>query len=221
MAGKNPDFKRPRIVSALLGIGLVAQAALEAGLSLFLWQNGSDEATLTGAFARLAGERGISGSSVAEGYITLTYAVMVLGILTFVLLCFWLWRSVNNADEAGAHMNYEPGWAIGWWFVPFANLWKPFDMMCELYSASQNPRSWSVDRRPTLVIAWWLFNITAGVIGVIIRFSSMSGNADTGWLLSLLYAAGATRLILLLAVVLRVNSFQNRLQSRPGVEQVF
>ncbi len=193
-------------------IGLVLQIVVEAVLAFLFWRGG---------ITQLAGERGTSPVNIANAYVVVAYGLSALSILTFIALAFWLWRSVDNADEAGAHMNYGPGWAIGWWLIPLANLWKPFDMLCELYSASQAPQAWSVEKRPGLVILWWLVHIAAIVLAMVVRFAVMSGTVDISTPSACMYTVGAIRLVLLLAIILRINGFQKRLQTRPGVERLF
>ena len=60
--------------------------------------------------------------------------LMIPGILLF---CVWIRRANVNADALVASgMEFTPGWAVGWFFVPFANLYKPYQAMAEIYRAS-------------------------------------------------------------------------------------
>jgi hypothetical protein len=71
-------------------------------------------------------------------------------------------------------LRFTPGWAVGWWFVPFANLVKPFQTVRELWKASDPgaPDWWGSETLP--VIGWWwggyvVFNILDGIAGAYIR----------------------------------------------------
>lgn len=67
-----------------------------------------------------------------------------LGFLFFfttavVLFCMWSYRVTANSHAMGAvGMDTSPGWAAGWWFVPFANLFKPFTMVKQNFQFAQS-----------------------------------------------------------------------------------
>jgi Domain of unknown function (DUF4328) len=82
-------------------------------------------------------------------------AWVVLFVVTGIVWCVWQHRAQRNAIElAYGKLKFTPGWAVGWWFVPFANLVKPFQTVRELWKASHggydgpNVATWRV-------IGWW------------------------------------------------------------------
>ena len=71
----------------------------------------------------------------------------------------WQFRAHANLRALGVSgLKYSPGWAVGWWFVPFANIVVPFLVMRELWKAS-DPDASSLDwigRRATALLGlWW------------------------------------------------------------------
>ena len=60
--------------------------------------------------------------------------------------CVWQHRAHANLWAfARSGLRFTPGWAVGWWFVPIASLWKPFEAVRELWKASDpgsDPLSW-------------------------------------------------------------------------------
>ena len=59
-----------------------------------------------------------------------------LGILavTAVVFLVWVYRASANAHALGfGDLKFRPGWAVGWWFVPIANLIQAPRTMLELY----------------------------------------------------------------------------------------
>jgi hypothetical protein len=69
-------------------------------------------------------------------------------------------------------MEYTPGWAVGWYFVPFANLFKPFQATVEIYKATDpgaDAQSWRWRPVPSFLNWWWgvwvLSNVLGGAIG--------------------------------------------------------
>ena len=73
-----------------------------------------------------------------------------------VAILMWIYRANWNARQLGAKgMRFTPGWAVGWFFVPFLNLWKPYEAMKEIWKASANPANWQAESVPLLLHAWW------------------------------------------------------------------
>jgi Domain of unknown function (DUF4328) len=79
-------------------------------------------------------------------------------IATVVAWCLWQHRGQSNLVALDRKcLEYTPGWAVGWWFVPIANLWKPFLTVRELWKASEptlDGSRWHSLRTP-MVLGWW------------------------------------------------------------------
>src|ERR1700754_3506800 len=57
-------------------------------------------------------------------------------VTTIIVFAVWIHRANRNARALGAvGMRFSPGWAVGWFFVPIANLWKPYQAMKEIWQA--------------------------------------------------------------------------------------
>ena len=88
-----------------------------------------------------------------------------LGALTLPLylsacigVCVFMYRANANLRAVGAKgLKTTPGWAAGWWFVPIANLFKPYQAMKEIYQCSHAPASteWRRVRTPGTLAVWW------------------------------------------------------------------
>jgi hypothetical protein len=86
---------------------------------------------------------------------SLIYFILVTGILWLI----WQYRAHANIRALGAgELKYSPGWAVGWWLIPFANIVMPFLTTRELWKAS-DPEAGSIDwisRRATPLLGlWW------------------------------------------------------------------
>lgn len=63
-------------------------------------------------------------------------ALLVSSVIFFV----WIYRSNLLARALGAAaMEHTPSWSVGWFFVPVANLFKPYYVMKEIYLATSSP----------------------------------------------------------------------------------
>jgi hypothetical protein len=98
---------------------------------------------------------------------------MVIGIIQVIItvalgifILKWIYRANFNARQLGAtDMQFTPGWSVGWYFIPVANLWKPYQSMKEIWKASINPIAWKTQPVPSLLGWWWFFWIVSNMIG--------------------------------------------------------
>jgi hypothetical protein len=89
----------------------------------------------------------------------------IVFIVTAILILKWIHRANFNARHLGAsEMEFTPGWSIGWYFIPFANLWKPYQAMKEIWKASANPQDWKIQPTPSLLGWWWFFWIFSQIL---------------------------------------------------------
>ena len=94
-------------------------------------------------------------ANAADGAVSAAAGIgSLVFIATVVLWCIWQHRAQQNAIVlAGGGLRFTPGWAVGWWFIPFANLVKPFQTVRELWKASQGARWREIPTWPLL--GWW------------------------------------------------------------------
>jgi len=77
----------------------------------------------------------------------------------------WSFRAAKNLrafTDDTEFLDFTPGWVVGWWFIPIANLWQPFRVHQELWSQSdpEDPEYTA----PGWVTAWWGCWIGAGIL---------------------------------------------------------
>jgi hypothetical protein len=125
---------------------------------------------ITGRVVQTEGEE-LTLMDMIELLMALGYLVVYL--TTFVVFCMWIHRAHRNARALGAtHLEFTPGWAVGWYFVPIFNLWKTMQAMREIWHASRSPQSGSSDETPTIIGVWWgLWLLTNFLAQVSIRYS--------------------------------------------------
>lgn len=64
-------------------------------------------------------------------------ARLPLYLFTIVTFLIWLNRSYKNLPHLKSENGeFSSGWAVGWWFIPLANLVKPFQVVRELWNRS-------------------------------------------------------------------------------------
>jgi hypothetical protein len=120
--------------------------------------------------------RALEAGAVHADLLWIGYLGLLL--ITAFVFCLWVVDAQRNVRDLGAeHLTFTPGWAVGWFFVPIANLWKPYQMMRELWQASARPDNWPAVDVPPLLGAWWGAWIGSRLLGTLINASS--GALDT------------------------------------------
>jgi len=62
---------------------------------------------------------------------------MIILFASFFVIGRWLYLSCKmNHEMKVDKLKYSPGWCVGWHFIPFANLFKPYLALKEIYKAS-------------------------------------------------------------------------------------
>lgn len=131
-----------------------------------------------------------------------------------VLVLAWTWRANANARGLGAAgMRFTPAWSVGWYFVPLANLVKPYDAMREIWLASAFPEGWSNQAEPLRLRWWWVFLLVAVGLGVLAPFLAdrargMETLIDATWLLAMSDLAFLLSAAVLVWTIARVQSMQ-------------
>jgi hypothetical protein len=96
----------------------------------------------------------------------LSFVVLGVFLATSVVFGKWIYRANLNCRGFGANgMQYTPGWAVGFYFVPILNFVRPFLAMREIWQVSSNPRQWQTEEVPPLLGWWWGLWIMRMIMG--------------------------------------------------------
>lgn len=92
---------------------------------------------------------------------TVALGVMALCIIFY---CLFVHRAAANLERASAKgLTTTAGWAVGWSFIPFVNLFKIYRVMREIWEASHNPLT-GRGGGTSLLALWWISYISSNVI---------------------------------------------------------
>ena len=171
-----PNEQRAKLVLAFLWISLALEVLsffsgyLQYGL-LQLAANGT-EITINEANA----------NDMRESIIGI--CSMVVYIITAVMFIMWFRRAYFNLHIKVKNLIYTEGWAAGCWFVPFINLYRPQQIMRELYEETRALLSkkglLSIDSISTSAIGWWwALWIISNILGqLVFRISMKAESVD-------------------------------------------
>lgn len=104
-------------------------------------------------------------------------ALGIAGMAAFVVNAMWIYRASTNAAAIMPDTNrISPGWSVGWFIVPIANLWMPFRAIKQIWISSMNPTAHLGDAAPGFFYVWWIAWVITDIISNIsFRYSMRDG----------------------------------------------
>jgi len=121
-----------------------------------------------------------SANDLREGVISVVYLIaFTISIITFIL---WFRRAYYNLHQKFEYLQHSEGWAAGCWFVPIVSLYRPYQIMKELYTITKEVLTEKgIEVNQSLgkysLGAWWTFWIINNIIGqIVFRYTP---NADS------------------------------------------
>ena len=100
---------------------------------------------------------------------------LLIFIATTIVFGRWIYIVARNVRSLGAQgLKFTPGWAVGYYFVPVVNLWKPYQAMKEIWKASRNPTDWKHEKSSFILGLWWTFWIISCLVGQMSFRAAMS-----------------------------------------------
>jgi hypothetical protein len=210
---------RPTSGLCLTLVVLLSANAVLGGLSFLM--DLSEIALLRRMSAGNHTEAEIATNDFASGALALLFLAETLA--TIVVFAMFLYRSSHNARALGAEaMNFTPGWTVGWFFVPIAYLFKPYQAVKELWQASEpEPQGrWQRTSVPFLLPLWWALWIVSGIASQASMRLGFSGKDDLEHLVFVdqvdLFAQ-ALGVASAIAALLLVRGIQSRQEQRARV----
>jgi Domain of unknown function (DUF4328) len=102
--------------------------------------------------------RGIGGFTLAEWNRSasridaLNLLRLLLLVATAVVFLRWLHLCYRNVRVLGLSTRFTPGWAVGYWFIPVLSLFRPKQVIDELWERTDDAL---VGQKSGLIPVWW------------------------------------------------------------------
>ncbi|WP_374105591.1 DUF4328 domain-containing protein [Streptomyces sp. McG3] len=145
-------------------------------------------------------------------------------LATGVLFIIWFHRTRRNAEvfESGVQ-RMGPGWAVGGWFVPVANLWFPYRVASGIWEASVTLHpdgGWRTVPRTVLNLWWggWIVSLLVSRIAVS-QWNRAREPEQISDAAALVAAADALDLVAAVLAVLFVRAVTRMQVERAGIRQ--
>lgn len=101
---------------------------------------------------------------------------IIITILIIVITLMWYYWATINIHSFGAKGVTSPRMAVIWWFVPIANLWKPYKIAQQIWRASNpemklsNGSEWKNTSNSNTIKLWWILALVSIFGSLIVGF---------------------------------------------------
>jgi formylglycine-generating enzyme required for sulfatase activity len=97
-----------------------------------------------------------AGGTYEPGMILLSLGALlsVAAVILALLMLAWVYRSYADLRERGMELPWSPAYAAGCWLIPIVNLYRPYQIMADLWCATRLTGS-SRATRSSLIGLWW------------------------------------------------------------------
>lgn len=153
-------------------LGLEVVSLISSGLQYNLLQTVANGGDIT--------IEAVIANDLRELVIAILY--LIAYVISGVLFIMWFRRAYYNLHQKVKNLSFKEGWAAGSWFVPFVNLYRPFQIMKELYTETkktllEKDNSLQIDLSTKFLALWWTLWIVSGIFGQVVF--RLSRNAET------------------------------------------
>jgi hypothetical protein len=159
---------------------------------------------LNGGLVTLSEAQANDNREALIGYIHTAF--LIIGIVIFLM---WVYRANKNLHSfVNPVLKFTPGWAVGWFFVPFASLVQPYRAVSEISKASDpniDPALNSVDKLPAsaIVSLWWALFLLSNFVSQI-AFRLVLHNDTATELLTATYAYMVSDVIDIIGIIITI-----------------
>jgi hypothetical protein len=136
---------------------------------------------------------------------------LVVRVALIIAFCLWIYQAHKNLTLLGTRgLTYTPGWAVGWFFIPIMQLFRPYQVTQELWKASsqleplRDPFAWQRNSGSGLILAWWLLWVLGDVLNGFVFRAFWKQNPSPDELASALYVTCVADGVHILAAVLAI-----------------
>jgi hypothetical protein len=152
-----------------------------------------------------------------EGFIAIVYFIVT--IVVIIMFLVWVNRANKNIHSFQKPVpTFTSGWAVGWFFVPIMSLFRPYQVVSEIWKASNpdiSPELNTVEhiQASGIVVLWWAFFLLSNFVGQIASRLLFDDDTLTDFLTStyayiVSYAIDVIGIIITIIMVRKISQFQ-------------
>ncbi|MBF7091544.1 DUF4328 domain-containing protein [Flavobacterium sp. ALJ2] len=109
---------------------------------------------------------------------------LIAYVVSGVTFIQWFRRAYFNLHIITRPLSHTEGWAAGSWFLPFINLYRPYQIMAELYEKTKsfldrNKITTTSSLSTATLAVWWTLWIISNILGqIVFRYSMKAITID-------------------------------------------
>jgi hypothetical protein len=146
---------------------------------------------------------GLEPMETTTGLVAIPMAIVM--VVSSILTLKWIYRVTMNSHALAQGVRVSPPWAIGWYFVPVANLFKPFQAVADAWKVSLGPTDWQARQTPALLLWWWwAWLFVSALDNASLRMEIRSDTVGDGLLIATLDGLSAVLWIPLTLLLIRI-----------------
>ncbi|MGB5988957.1 MAG: DUF4328 domain-containing protein [Marinifilaceae bacterium] len=148
-----------------------------------------------------------------------------LFIVSSIMFLLWFRRSYNNLHTRLNILKYGNLWATGSWFIPFLNLYRPYEIMREIYTVTKRVLvEHDIENVPKLssriIGIWWGLLLFSGFFGRFFWLVSfyVKTIGETRAVLALSMSVGIIEVVLCIVTIKLIRDYslvEEKLKSLP------
>jgi len=140
-------------------------------------------------------------------------------ILSSILFFYWFYRAYRNLESLGAlGLKFNPKWVIGYFFIPFLCLWKPYEAVKEIWKVSDpynvsEGYMWRSAKVSPILAFWWVTFVLSNMAGTLLLTGSLRTETLDDWIRLDMYDIAASIAIvisdaILIYIIKKISSRQ-------------
>jgi hypothetical protein len=93
-------------------------------------------------------------------------ATGIVMLATIIIFGRWIVLAHRNLPALGAQsLDVRPGWAVGFFFIPILNWWKPYQAMRSLWRSSHSVHNPEIQDSTWVLPTWWALWVIWSLLG--------------------------------------------------------
>ena len=136
----------------------------------------------------------------------------IAGVISVITFIMWFRRAYFNLHQLTNGLRHKEGMAAGCWFIPFVNLFRPFEIMREMFNKSSTIlkiHGLGNEEQSTsnLVGLWWAIWIISAFINQVILRTKETTIDDYLFVSNLNLVSGVVAIFLALVTMSMINKY--------------
>jgi hypothetical protein len=129
-------------------------------------------------------------------------------ILSSILFFYWFYRAYRNLESLGAlGLTFNPKWVVGYFFIPFLCLWKPYEALKEIWKVSDPYNTsegymWRSAKVSPVLAFWWITFVLSNMTGTLLLTGSFRTETLEDWIRLDMYDIAASIVIIISDAIL-------------------